>query len=35
VLIKSEIFEKVRLRMKPFTIDPDDTTDDDLTREDV
>jgi hypothetical protein len=34
VLIKSEIFEIVRRRMKPFTIDPKDTTDDDLIRKD-
>lgn len=35
ILIKREVFEKMRLALKPFTLDPDDTTDDDLIRKDL
>jgi hypothetical protein len=35
LLIKREIYEKVCLALKPFSIDPDDTEDDDLIRKDI
>jgi hypothetical protein len=34
-LIKREVYELVCLHLKPFSIDPDDTADDDLIRKDL